>query len=183
MSVCLFQDINEMVHTERPDWQSVMTYVTAIYKYFETWLHRLPRPSPAAQSEPHWPSWALSNNPTARSTLPYSLPMHHSSTVMLQVCPRYLTTLTADQDFAGQVPHPHTAAKETLVWSCSPGACLFVYHYTRKPWEGQDVNTCGSSFPQIHAWSSSVKKKPSLSAFYLDWSCIRFSALHPFSRL
>uniref|UniRef100_A0A673ALY9 Cytospin-A n=1 Tax=Sphaeramia orbicularis TaxID=375764 RepID=A0A673ALY9_9TELE len=29
-------DINEMVHTERPDWQSVMTYVTAIYKYFET---------------------------------------------------------------------------------------------------------------------------------------------------
>lgn len=101
----------------------------------------------------------------------------------LQVCPRYLTTLTADQDFAGQVPHPHTAAKETLVWSCSPGACLFVYHYTRKPWEGQDVNTCGSSFPPIHAWSSSVKKKPSLSAFYLDWSCIRFSALHPFSRL
>lgn len=32
----LLQDINEMVHTERPDWQSVMTYVTAIYKYFET---------------------------------------------------------------------------------------------------------------------------------------------------
>lgn len=32
----VFQDINEMVHTERPDWQSVMTYVTAIYKYFET---------------------------------------------------------------------------------------------------------------------------------------------------
>ncbi|KAI4797342.1 hypothetical protein KUCAC02_025163 [Chaenocephalus aceratus] len=29
-------DLNEMVHTERPDWQSVMTYVTAIYKYFET---------------------------------------------------------------------------------------------------------------------------------------------------
>ncbi|XP_061763008.1 cytospin-A [Nerophis ophidion] len=29
-------DINEMAHTERPDWQSVMTYVTAIYKYFET---------------------------------------------------------------------------------------------------------------------------------------------------
>lgn len=36
VSVSLFQDINEMVHTERPDWQSVMTYVTAIYKYFET---------------------------------------------------------------------------------------------------------------------------------------------------
>nr|XP_055035961.1 cytospin-A isoform X2 [Misgurnus anguillicaudatus] len=29
-------DIGEMVHTERPDWQRVMTYVTAIYKYFET---------------------------------------------------------------------------------------------------------------------------------------------------
>ncbi|XP_010875765.2 cytospin-A isoform X2 [Esox lucius] len=29
-------DIGEMVYTERPDWQSVMTYVTAIYKYFET---------------------------------------------------------------------------------------------------------------------------------------------------
>ncbi|XP_051960480.1 cytospin-A-like isoform X2 [Xyrauchen texanus] len=29
-------DIGEMAHTERPDWQSVMTYVTAIYKYFET---------------------------------------------------------------------------------------------------------------------------------------------------
>ncbi|KAI4896746.1 hypothetical protein NFI96_022408 [Prochilodus magdalenae] len=29
-------DIGEMVHTERPDWQKVMTYVTSIYKYFET---------------------------------------------------------------------------------------------------------------------------------------------------
>ncbi|KAG7263008.1 LOW QUALITY PROTEIN: hypothetical protein CRUP_016525 [Coryphaenoides rupestris] len=29
-------DLNEMVHSERPDWQNVMTYVTAIYKYFET---------------------------------------------------------------------------------------------------------------------------------------------------
>ncbi|XP_023834294.1 cytospin-A isoform X2 [Salvelinus sp. IW2-2015] len=29
-------DLNEMASTERPDWQSVMTYVTAIYKYFET---------------------------------------------------------------------------------------------------------------------------------------------------
>ncbi|XP_067861524.1 cytospin-A isoform X2 [Heptranchias perlo] len=29
-------DINEMVSTERPDWQSLMQYVTAIYKYFET---------------------------------------------------------------------------------------------------------------------------------------------------
>ncbi|KAK0155972.1 Cytospin-A [Merluccius polli] len=32
----LLKDLNEMVHSERPDWQSVMTYVTAIYKYFET---------------------------------------------------------------------------------------------------------------------------------------------------
>ncbi|KAM4706845.1 cytospin-A isoform 2-T2 [Discoglossus pictus] len=29
-------DINEMVRTERPDWQSLMVYVTSIYKYFET---------------------------------------------------------------------------------------------------------------------------------------------------
>ncbi|KAG7480571.1 hypothetical protein MATL_G00057600 [Megalops atlanticus] len=29
-------DINEMVRTERPDWQSIISYVTAIYKYFET---------------------------------------------------------------------------------------------------------------------------------------------------
>lgn len=36
LSDSLSQDIGEMVYTERPDWQSVMTYVTAIYKYFET---------------------------------------------------------------------------------------------------------------------------------------------------
>ncbi|KAM8960059.1 cytospin-A isoform 1-T1 [Pelodytes ibericus] len=29
-------DINEMVRTERPDWQCLMVYVTSIYKYFET---------------------------------------------------------------------------------------------------------------------------------------------------
>nr|XP_015222799.1 PREDICTED: cytospin-B [Lepisosteus oculatus] len=29
-------DINEMMHTDRPDWQSVMQYVAQIYKYFET---------------------------------------------------------------------------------------------------------------------------------------------------
>lgn len=33
---CNLQDINEMVRTERPDWQCLMTYVTSIYKYFET---------------------------------------------------------------------------------------------------------------------------------------------------
>lgn len=135
-----------------------------------------------SHTEPHIMSSQQPSNPTVNSSLlPPPASQQHS--VMLQVCPRYLTTLTADQDFAGQVPHPHTAAEETLVWSCSPGACLFVYLYTRKPWEGQDVNTCGSSFPPIHAWRSSVKKKPSLSAFYLALSCIRFSALHPYSRL
>nr|XP_054749302.1 cytospin-A-like [Lytechinus pictus] len=29
-------DIDDMVKLERPDWKSVMTYVTALYKYFET---------------------------------------------------------------------------------------------------------------------------------------------------
>ncbi|XP_052447902.1 cytospin-B isoform X1 [Carassius gibelio] len=29
-------DINELMHTDRPDWQSVMQYVSQIYKYFET---------------------------------------------------------------------------------------------------------------------------------------------------
>ncbi|XP_050964915.1 cytospin-B isoform X2 [Labeo rohita] len=29
-------DIDELMHTDRPDWQSVMQYVSQIYKYFET---------------------------------------------------------------------------------------------------------------------------------------------------
>lgn len=29
------QNINDMVAMERPDWQAVMNYVTAIYKHFE----------------------------------------------------------------------------------------------------------------------------------------------------
>ncbi|XP_072569847.1 cytospin-B isoform X3 [Paramormyrops kingsleyae] len=29
-------DLSEMLHTDRPDWQSVMQYVSQIYKYFET---------------------------------------------------------------------------------------------------------------------------------------------------
>ncbi|XP_062392173.1 cytospin-B isoform X2 [Sardina pilchardus] len=29
-------DIDDMMHTDRPDWQSVMHYVSQIYKYFET---------------------------------------------------------------------------------------------------------------------------------------------------
>lgn len=31
----LFQNINDMCQEERPDWQCVMAYVTAIYKHFE----------------------------------------------------------------------------------------------------------------------------------------------------
>lgn len=31
-----FQNINDMCQIERPDWTQVMSYVTAIYKYFET---------------------------------------------------------------------------------------------------------------------------------------------------
>ena len=31
----IFQNINDMVSIERPDWQAVMTYVTSIYKHFE----------------------------------------------------------------------------------------------------------------------------------------------------
>lgn len=30
-----FQNINDMCQEERPDWQCVMAYVTAIYKHFE----------------------------------------------------------------------------------------------------------------------------------------------------
>jgi hypothetical protein len=29
-------DIEDMVKMERPDWQSVMTYVTSLYRHFET---------------------------------------------------------------------------------------------------------------------------------------------------
>lgn len=31
------QNIIDMCNQERPDWQQVMAYVTAIYKHFETW--------------------------------------------------------------------------------------------------------------------------------------------------
>lgn len=34
------QDIEELMKTDRPDWQSVMQYVSQIYKYFETWCIR-----------------------------------------------------------------------------------------------------------------------------------------------
>ena len=36
-SFCSEQDIEELMKTDRPDWQSVMQYVSQIYKYFETW--------------------------------------------------------------------------------------------------------------------------------------------------
>lgn len=35
--LCPKQDIKELMKTDRPDWQSVMQYVSQIYKYFETW--------------------------------------------------------------------------------------------------------------------------------------------------
>lgn len=31
----ILQDINEMCQQERPDWQSLMAYITQIYKHFE----------------------------------------------------------------------------------------------------------------------------------------------------
>lgn len=30
------QNVTDMIQLERPDWQQVMAYVTAIYKHFET---------------------------------------------------------------------------------------------------------------------------------------------------
>lgn len=36
LSHCSKQDIEELMKTDRPDWQSVMQYVSQIYKYFET---------------------------------------------------------------------------------------------------------------------------------------------------
>lgn len=35
--LCYKQDMEELMRTDRPDWQSVMLYVSQIYKYFETW--------------------------------------------------------------------------------------------------------------------------------------------------
>lgn len=34
--LCSKQDMEELMRTDRPDWQSVMVYVSQIYKYFET---------------------------------------------------------------------------------------------------------------------------------------------------
>lgn len=36
LSLCYKQDMEELMKTDRPDWQSVMLYVSQIYKYFET---------------------------------------------------------------------------------------------------------------------------------------------------
>lgn len=47
-SLCSTQDIEELMKTDRPDWQSVMQYVSQIYKYFETWA--------GEQEEPEKPS-------------------------------------------------------------------------------------------------------------------------------
>ena len=38
--LCPEQEIEELMKTDRPDWQSVMQYVSQIYKYFETWAAR-----------------------------------------------------------------------------------------------------------------------------------------------
>ena len=69
-----------MVHTERPDWQSVMTYVTAIYKYFETWFHCLIRLASAEQSQPRGTSWAPSKTHCAPNTA--EAPGHVTSSVL-----------------------------------------------------------------------------------------------------
>lgn len=34
--IIFFQNINDLISQERPDWQSIMSYVTSIYKHFET---------------------------------------------------------------------------------------------------------------------------------------------------
>lgn len=125
--LCLppFQDINEMVHTERPDWQSVMTYVTAIYKYFETWLHRLPHPAPAAQSKWHRPSWALRNLSTPHSTViphwpPVPIPPHHSTTQsccmsVLSIYQHYRQTGTSQDTHCYSIlPAQHRAVVQGL---------------------------------------------------------------------
>lgn len=36
MSIFWLQNVTDMIQLERPDWQQVMAYVTAIYKHFET---------------------------------------------------------------------------------------------------------------------------------------------------
>lgn len=36
LCMCPKQDMEELMNTDRPDWQSVMQYVSQIYKYFET---------------------------------------------------------------------------------------------------------------------------------------------------
>jgi hypothetical protein len=35
--------VTDMIQLERPDWQQVMAYVTAIYKHFETWKTEEPQ--------------------------------------------------------------------------------------------------------------------------------------------
>lgn len=103
----LLQEINEMVHTERPDWQSVMTYVTAIYKYFETWLLTSASPLPATCS-------------TIRGTLFLpELSANAPSATAIPHCPSS-TLFYGAKSWA----RPYTT-----------GAKSYVYCYTRKPWE------------------------------------------------
>lgn len=50
--VSLPQDMEELMRTDRPDWQSVMLYVSQIYKYFETWEVAAPRRQRPAAGTP-----------------------------------------------------------------------------------------------------------------------------------
>jgi hypothetical protein len=46
IEMCLsLQNVTDMIQLERPDWQQVMAYVTAIYKHFETWRTQGPVPA------------------------------------------------------------------------------------------------------------------------------------------
>lgn len=47
--LCLTQDMEELMRTDRPDWQSVMLYVSQIYKYFETWEGKMKTRTPMDQ--------------------------------------------------------------------------------------------------------------------------------------
>lgn len=50
LMISMFQNLNDMVAMERPDWQAVMTYVTSIYKHFEVDTKQAPCPSPSPSS-------------------------------------------------------------------------------------------------------------------------------------
>lgn len=53
---CPKQNMEELMKTDRPDWQSVMQYVSQIYKYFETWPVGLKEAGGTILSPHHCPS-------------------------------------------------------------------------------------------------------------------------------